>query len=67
MICSSGYVRSIAHRPEATSKTTNPKLKTSDFAVAMLCFWKCSGDRYPIVPPVLVVSANQNRSSLILL
>ncbi|KAK6929597.1 hypothetical protein RJ641_003691 [Dillenia turbinata] len=43
MIWSSGYVRSTALLPETTSKTTIPKLKTSDFAVAKLLFWKLSG------------------------
>ncbi|KAA3480421.1 hypothetical protein EPI10_020850 [Gossypium australe] len=60
MICSSGNVRSTARLPETTSKTTIPKLKTSDFVVATLRFWKLSGGRYPIVPPILVVSTKRN-------
>ncbi|KAJ8424972.1 hypothetical protein Cgig2_001827 [Carnegiea gigantea] len=62
MILSSGYARSTARRPEATSKATIPKLKTSDLAVATYRFRKLSGGKYPMVPPILVVSASLNSS-----
>ncbi|KAL8262866.1 hypothetical protein R6Q59_024215 [Mikania micrantha] len=61
MIFSSDKLRSIAFLPEVISSNTIPKLKTSDFAVATPPRWKLSGDKYPIVPPMRVVSAALNR------
>ncbi|KAK6914279.1 hypothetical protein RJ641_021600 [Dillenia turbinata] len=66
MIWSSGYVRSTALLPETTSKTTIPKLKTSDFAVANVLFWKLSGgvlavDLYSVEASVWHVIINQEQ------
>ncbi|KAL8172295.1 hypothetical protein V2J09_024099 [Rumex salicifolius] len=52
--------RSTARLPEASSRATIPKLKTSDLAVAMYFVWKLSGGRYPIVPPILVAGLRRN-------
>ena len=60
-IWSSGYARSTARRPVATSRSTMPKLKTSDLAVPPVARrWKLSGGRYPMVPPMRLVSMSRN-------